>query len=125
MGVPLSIPHLLYASVKTGLRGAQVTLKACTLASRVCLVASLLQLQVCKKRGKGNFPGGLVAERASQVALAAKNLPANAGDIRDMGLSSGSRRSPGEGNGNPPQYFSHGPRSLVGYSPQGHRGGHD
>ena len=89
MGVPLSIPHLLYASVKTGLRGAQVTLKACTLASRVCLVASLLQLQVCKKRGKGNFPGGLVAERASQVALAAKNLPANAGDIRDVVQSLG------------------------------------
>ena len=33
-------------------------------------------------------------------------------------------RSPGEGDGNPLQYFpgeSHGPRSLVGYSPQGHK----
>ena len=45
-----------------------------------------------------------MAERASQVVLAAKNLPANAGDIRDMGSISGSRRSPGEGNGNPLQY---------------------
>ena len=42
--------------------------------------------------------------RAFQVALAVKNLPANAGDIRDMGSISGSGRSPGEGNGNPLQY---------------------
>ena len=34
-----------------------------------------------------------------------KNLPANAGDIKDTGLIPGSGRSPGEGNGNPPQYF--------------------
>ena len=38
------------------------------------------------------FPGGTMV----------KNLPANAGD---MGLISGPRRSPGEGNGNPLQYF--------------------
>ena len=30
-----------------------------------------------------------------------KNLPANAGDIRDVGLIPGSGRSPGEENGNP------------------------
>ena len=42
--------------------------------------------------------------RAFQVALAVMNLPANAGDIRDMGSISGSGRSPGEGNGNPLQY---------------------
>ena len=30
-----------------------------------------------------------------------KNLPANAGDIRDGGLIPGSGRSPGGGNGNP------------------------
>ena len=36
-----------------------------------------------------------------QVALVVKNLPANAGDIRDMGLIPGSGRSPGEGNGHP------------------------
>ena len=29
---------------------------------------------------------------------------ANAGDARDAGLIPGSGRSPGEGNGNPPQY---------------------
>ena len=33
-----------------------------------------------------------------------KNLPANAGDIRDMSSISGSRRSPGGGPGNPLQY---------------------
>ena len=33
-----------------------------------------------------------------------KNLPANAGDERDLGLIPGLGRSPGEGNGNPLQY---------------------
>ena len=33
-----------------------------------------------------------------------KNLPANAGDIRDTGSVPGSGRSPGEGNGNPLQH---------------------
>ena len=33
-----------------------------------------------------------------------KNLPANAGDTRDMGLIPGTERSPGVGNGNPLQY---------------------
>ena len=42
---------------------------------------------------------------ASQVALAVKNPPANTGDIRDMGSIPGSGRSPGEGNGNPLQYY--------------------
>ena len=41
---------------------------------------------------------------ASQVALAVKNLPANVGDIRDMGLIPGSGRSPGGGHGKPLQY---------------------
>ena len=42
---------------------------------------------------------------ASQVALVVKNLPANAGDIRDMGLIPGLGRSSGGGHGNPLQYF--------------------
>ena len=52
-----------------------------------------------------------------------KNLPANAGDIKDVGSIPGSGRSPGEGNGNPLQYSSesHGQRGLVGYSPWGLR----
>ena len=35
--------------------------------------------------------------------LVLKNLPASAGDTRDMGLIPGSGRSPGVGNGNPLQ----------------------
>ena len=38
------------------------------------------------------------------MALVAKNLPANAGDVRDMDLIPGSGRSPGEGKGYPLQY---------------------
>ena len=34
-----------------------------------------------------------------------KNLPANAGDIRDVGSIPGLGRSPGLGNGNPFQYI--------------------
>ena len=41
---------------------------------------------------------------ASQVALVVKNLPANVGDKKDVGLIPGSGRSPGEGHGNPLQY---------------------
>ena len=58
------------------------------------------------------------------VALEVKNLPASAGDIRGVGLIPGLGRSPG-GHGNPCQYScpgeSHGQRSLVGYSPWGHK----
>ena len=42
--------------------------------------------------------------RASPVALVVKNLPANAGDVGDVGLIPGSGRSPGGGDGNPLQY---------------------
>ena len=42
--------------------------------------------------------------RASQVALVVKNLPANAGDIRDKGSIPESGRFPGGGHGNPLQY---------------------
>ena len=42
--------------------------------------------------------------RASQVVLVVKNLPANARDIRNTGLTPGLEGSPVEGNGNPLQY---------------------
>ena len=58
------------------------------------------------------FPGG------SRV----KNPPAHVGDT---GSISGLGRSPREGNGNSCQYSylekSHGQRSLMGYSPWGHK----
>ena len=41
---------------------------------------------------------------ASQVALVVKNLPANAGDIRDSGLILRLGRSLGGGHGNPLQH---------------------
>ena len=47
----------------------------------------------------------LFYDGASQVALVVKNLPANIGDVRDVGSISGSGRSPGEGHDNPLQYF--------------------
>ena len=59
------------------------------------------------------------------VALVEKNLPANARNVRDMGLIPGSRRSPGGGYGNPLQYSClknpHKQRSLAGYSPWGYK----
>ena len=51
-----------------------------------------------------------------------KNPPANAGDIRDLGLISGLGRSPGGGHGNLAVFLpgeSHGQKGLAGYSPWG------
>ena len=42
--------------------------------------------------------------RASPVVLVVKNLPTNAGDIRDLGSIPGSGTSPGGEHGNPLQY---------------------
>ena len=41
---------------------------------------------------------------ASQVALVVKNLPVNAGNLRDSSWIPGSRRTPGGEHGNPLQY---------------------
>ena len=38
------------------------------------------------------------------MALVVKNLPANPGNVRDVGSIPGSGRSPGGGHGNPLQY---------------------
>ena len=81
-----------------------------------------------KSRWVGLFPetGRVVFDRhygssgAPQVALVVKSPPANAGDIRDVGLIPGSERSPGGGHGSPLKYpcleNPHEQRSLVGYS---------
>ena len=45
-----------------------------------------------------------VLVQASQVVMVVKNLPANAGDIRDVSAINGSGKSPGEGHGNSLQY---------------------
>ena len=52
----------------------------------------------------GHFSSIFQARWASQVAPVVKNLPANAGDIRDVGSISGSGRFSAEGNGYPLQY---------------------
>ena len=46
-----------------------------------------------------------MVQSASKVALVVKNASASAGDVRDVGLIPGLRRSPGAGHGNPLQYF--------------------
>ena len=62
---------------------------------------------------------GLTSPSGSVV----KNLPASAGDPGDVGSLPGSRRSPGEGNGNPLQSFCLGnpmnKRTLEGCNPWG------
>ena len=58
------------------------------------------------------------------MALLVKTPPANAGDIRDVGLIPGSGRSPAGGRSNSLQYSRlenpHGQRSLSGYSLRDH-----
>ena len=60
-----------------------------------------IKIVVCKYRefewNTGNM--GLL-----RWPLVVKNLPANKGDVRDMGSIPGSGRSPGGGHGNPLQY---------------------
>ena len=57
------------------------------------------------------------------MALGVMNPPANAGDIREVGLIPGSGRSSVGGHGNPLQQSClenpHRQRSLVGHSPWG------
>ena len=60
------------------------------------------------------FPGGSVV----------KNPSASAGGPREASSILGLGRSPGEGNGNTPEFLpgkSHGQRSLVGYNPWGRK----
>ena len=65
--------------------------------------------QQCSKWYCEGFPG------SSMI----KNLPANAGDTRDVGSTPGSGRPPREGNGNPIQY------SCLGNPVGSQRVGHD
>ena len=58
------------------------------------------------RNGKFHFlwQAPLRRERASQVALVVKNLPASAGDAGDTGSVPGLGRSPARGNDNPLRY---------------------
>ena len=62
--------------------------------------------------------------KASQVGLVVKNLLANSGDVRDMGLIPESGRSPRGGHSNPLQYScleNPWTEEPGGYSPWGHK----
>ena len=60
--------------------------------------------------------------RASQVVLVVKNLPASAGDIRDVGSIPGPGRSPGGGCANPHQYYClENPKDRGAWRPTIHR----
>ena len=67
---------------------------AAAVAAAICI-----SLEKFLFRSFGHFKVGL-----SFYCWAVKNLPANAGDIRDVGSIPGSGKSPGEGNCNPLQY---------------------
>ena len=72
-----------------------------------------------------SFPFVLISSlptttQPSQVVLVEKNLPAKAGDVKDVGSTPGSGRSLGEGNGNPLRYScleTPWTEGLVGLSP--------
>ena len=63
--------------------------------------------------------------RASQVVPIIKNLPANSGDIIDVGWILSLGRCPGEGHGNPLHSSClenpHGQQRWAGYSQWGHK----
>ena len=63
----------------------------------------------CKARHYHEKPRATITRKqtlfwASQVVLVVKNLPANAGDVRDAGLILGLGRSSGGEHGKPLQY---------------------
>ena len=56
------------------------------------------------------------------MVLVVKNLPANVGNVRDVGSIPGSGRSPGGGHGNPLQYsFLENPMDIGAWQAMVHR----
>ena len=62
---------------------------------------SLLIMVFSEYISSSGIIGSYNSSRASHMVLVVKSLPANAGDVRDVGLIPGSGRFPGEGHGNP------------------------
>ena len=77
-------------------------------AQRSLVGATVHEVAKSQTQLNDGFPGG------SEVKASACN-------VGDLGSIPGSGRSPGEGNSNPKPGESHGQKSLVGYSPQGHK----
>ena len=72
-----------------------------------CLLGQIqfLTIEPCGRRNHwSRFDLQASTHWASLVVLVIKNLFANAGDLRDVGSTPGSGRSPGRGHGNPLQY---------------------
>ena len=78
--------------------------------SRTLSFSHLHSNNIPSQESKGKAPSCMVlwckcvSKRASQVALVVENLPANIEDTRNPASILGSRRSPGDGNGNPLQH---------------------
>ena len=72
----------------------------------ISIICSLQEIQIryIKEVSDGDLLYSIGNYGASQVALVVKNPPANAGDIRDMGLIPWLGRSPGGGHSNPLQF---------------------
>ena len=89
----------LYFCVPGGLYPvASQDLKACPIT---CESGSVLSSASPTFGLSGHFPVTPIPAWVFQVVLVLKNLPANAGDARDMGSIPGLGRSLGEGNSNP------------------------
>ena len=80
---------------------------------------------------KKKLPQSKLSDKSSKLYLILLYFPGGSDDkesachVGDLGSIPGLGRSPGEGNGYSLQLFLpgkfHGQRSLVGYSPQGHK----
>ena len=60
----------------------------------------------------GNKCKGACLVTTHKMVLEVKNLPANAGNMIDMGYIPVLGKSPGKGDGNPPQYSCQGPGKI-------------
>ena len=78
-----------------------------THTSTQTLVVALEKVSVvlCAFSDSHSLQLAMAIKRASQVALVIKSPPVDAEDSGDAGSIPGSGRSPGEGHGNPLQYF--------------------
>ena len=85
---------------------------------------SILLISIVKAKGSWCFWGSSLSHWTPEVVLVVKSPPANAGDIRDR-FKPEVRKSPWRRAWQPTPVFllgeSHGQRSLVSYSPEGHK----
>ena len=107
----LGCPRLVFASLLLQLFELDLWNSRKFMEAKVCILREnwqgterLLRPETPQSFVRFQFLEDYIYPRASQVAPVVKNLPANAGDIRDVGSNPGSGRSPWEGNGNPLQY---------------------